>query len=409
MPNKKIQQLLDDPTGISFQKATKLRSLIKRPSDIDTVFNWIQQNTQTINHLFFYSWDLSTGDTDYYLHKIASVLPLLPNLRSLTLKYFHFFSNPNIQQNNRVNEFSNALLMCPSLGDLNLSQNGIDNNDLLHLLTSLPNLPVLISLDLGLNAIDDAVVPQLASWIKVSKLETLSLSSNYRLGYIGCLQILQSVNEASTLFDFGLASIPPRNFTPDEFQQYIAESKRYVEAKEQKIKLRLNPEQQYEVKSILAMYLDDLTDGVPNSLTIRALELALSTNEVTPNLLAKFIEINIWETIKQIRNILSHPYPQNRSTNYPYFQEPADHEMVVFKDEHGRPAFEKKGLLSLTAKDDEKSKITREGVCHFVKSQIQVEIDKLKLSAVRSIQLWYRALQTPNQQDEPSVTATHNM
>lgn len=104
---------------------------------------------------------------------------------------------------------------------------------------------------------------------------------------------------------------------------------------------------------------------------------------------------NIWDYISQVRDILSHPCPQNRSTNYPYFGKPADHTMVVYKDDNGKPAFEKKGLLSLTARNDSNTSITKEAVTNFIHKLINEEIAKQvnKLdSAARKIQFWYRHL-----------------
>ncbi len=101
---------------------------------------------------------------------------------------------------------------------------------------------------------------------------------------------------------------------------------------------------------------------------------------------------DVLDCVQQVREILSHPSPQNRSTNYPYFGEPRDPTIVVYKDLHGKPAFEKKGLLSLTALDNEDTSVTKEAVDNYIHQLVDTEIttqSKIIEKAAGKIQFWY--------------------
>lgn len=119
----------------------------------------------------------------------------------------------------------------------------------------------------------------------------------------------------------------------------------------------------------------------------QALEVlnCLLTREVTPDALLSMVSLNIEDEVKFIHDILMHPYPQNRTTSYPYFGEPRDTSMIVYKDDDEHPAFEKKGLLSLTAQNDIKTAITKKAVCGYISFLVGKEIQKRSIHASVSV------------------------
>lgn len=95
--------------------------------------------------------------------------------------------------------------------------------------------------------------------------------------------------------------------------------------------------------------------------------------------------------IEEVRKLFSHPSPQNRSVNYPYFGEPADSDWVVFKNDRGKPAFERKGLLDLSAWNDETAPpVTKAAVLNYIVRLIEDKINAIELQAAQKIQQTYR-------------------
>jgi hypothetical protein len=85
---------------------------------------------------------------------------------------------------------------------------------------------------------------------------------------------------------------------------------------------------------------------------IRALNIILQ-QAVSAGDIQFLNSVKIWPIIKDIRKIIDHPAPQNRSEDNPYLGRHSNPNMVVFKNSQGNYAFEERGLLGLSARNDD--------------------------------------------------------
>ncbi len=92
---------------------------------------------------------------------------------------------------------------------------------------------------------------------------------------------------------------------------------------------------------------------IDSLLDIKDRILALSAI-ISPDIESKsyLVGLGAWDSIQQIRDILAHECPQNRSTSDPYLGNPNPDTHVVFRDADGNPSTEMIGLLGLTARQD---------------------------------------------------------
>ena len=128
----------------------------------------------------------------------------------------------------------------------------------------------------------------------------------------------------------------------------------------------INETQKNIIESTLNLMLFDYLEDIDPSTAIQVLN-AVTASNLSETLSQSLISLNLYESVKQVRDILAHPCPQNRTESYPYFGAPEDSNRVVYKDQHEMPAFETRGLLSLTARnDDTATPITREATIEKV-------------------------------------------
>ncbi len=137
----------------------------------------------------------------------------------------------------------------------------------------------------------------------------------------------------------------------------------------------INELQKRIIDGTLAFPIQSICELEPNQ-AIDVLRCLL-TREVSPEALLLIVSLNIEDEVKFFHDVMLHPCPQNRSTSYPYFGQPNDPSMIVYKNQDGRPAFEKRGLLSLTANNDESTSVTKEATCNYIVSVVEAEINKL--------------------------------
>ena len=136
----------------------------------------------------------------------------------------------------------------------------------------------------------------------------------------------------------------------------------------------INETQKNIIESTLNLMLFDYLEDIDPTTVVHVLN-AVTESNLSDAISQSLISLNLYESVKQIRDILSHPCPQNRTENYPYFGAPEDSNRVVYKDKNGRAAFETRGLLSLTARnDDTATPITREATIRVVLELISEKI-----------------------------------
>ena len=160
-----------------------------------------------------------------------------------------------------------------------------------------------------------------------------------------------------------------------ETQKYFKDLDSTIDsAEENSGKSSINELQQRVIEGILSFPFSSIDELSAD----QALEVlnGLLTREITPEALLSMVSLNIESEVKFIHDVLMHPYPQNRTTSYPYFGAPHDASMIVYKDDEGHPAFEKKGLLSLTAQNDTNTAITKKAVCDYISFLVGKEIQK---------------------------------
>lgn len=135
----------------------------------------------------------------------------------------------------------------------------------------------------------------------------------------------------------------------------------------------LNPTQKNILDGIMVFIFDPVSELSPPTFAINVLKAMISPEE--PSQDEQHDMRAVWPCIKQIRDVFNHPCPQNRSESYPYFHAPDDSNMVVYKNEEGKPAFEQRGLLSLTSRAQEGyDKINKQDVVDYITSLINKEI-----------------------------------
>ncbi|HEV2614576.1 MAG TPA: ankyrin repeat domain-containing protein [Gammaproteobacteria bacterium] len=162
-------------------------------------------------------------------------------------------------------------------------------------------------------------------------------------------------------------------------EKYFKESDVMISAADENRGMsQINELQKRIIEGTLAFPFESISELESNEAT--AVLRCLLTREISPDALLSIVSLGIDDEVKFIHDVMLHPCPQNRSTSYPYFGQPSDPSMVVYKDEHGRPAFERRGLLSLTAKNDENTVITRDATCSYIVSLVEAEIKKLSNS-----------------------------
>ena len=127
------------------------------------------------------------------------------------------------------------------------------------------------------------------------------------------------------------------------YARHIETAKKYNAVQVQQFFRSINETQKNVIDGTLRFILDTITELNPLN-AIRALKAIIAPvlSETESEWLAGQ---DILDCVQQVRDILLHPYPQNRSTNYPYFGEPEDPTIVVYKDLNGKPAFEKKRII----------------------------------------------------------------
>ena len=155
----------------------------------------------------------------------------------------------------------------------------------------------------------------------------------------------------------------------------------------------LNKTQQNILDATLQFLFENIEEEITPSFAIKAFETILDDTLEEAYSLAhrgQFHELysketafkaaGIFDSMKQIQDILKHPYPQNRSTGSPYVgQEPG---YAVYEPNGHGNGIEKEpiGLLSLTGRNDNTAEpVTRDDVVQYVITKINDEVHKLTL------------------------------
>lgn len=168
----------------------------------------------------------------------------------------------------------------------------------------------------------------------------------------------------------------------------------------------INPTQKTIVIGTLNFIFDSLAKFSPK-IVLRCLN-ALTLTTISNIEKEDFERLEVWDEIEQIRTILSHPCPQNRGVSYPYFDKPADEQMIVYKDAQGKPAFEQAGLLGLTVHNDKETFITKQGLVRFIYDLIDEQtLKQYQKIAANKIQFWYKSTRIKNSIQEPSKMPEH--
>jgi tetratricopeptide (TPR) repeat protein len=128
--------------------------------------------------------------------------------------------------------------------------------------------------------------------------------------------------------------------------------------------MSLNTLQKQVIQATLDYMFHAIIEGKPIEQVILCLQ-AIFKEEIYQANKDKFAQLDMLESLDQIRGILVHPCPQNRSTGCPYVgQEPG---MVVYRDASHNICREPKGLLSLTALNDTShSVVTKQDVVEYL-------------------------------------------
>lgn len=85
----------------------------------------------------------------------------------------------------------------------------------------------------------------------------------------------------------------------------------------------LNGVQKKVIEAILQCYLEDIHDAerkpvLKSDQIIAVLEAMDNKKPLIPEEIAEFKRQDVWESIETVREILNHPYPENRAESYPY-------------------------------------------------------------------------------------------
>jgi hypothetical protein len=163
----------------------------------------------------------------------------------------------------------------------------------------------------------------------------------------------------------------------------------------EKAKKPINATQKNIIEGTFRQMFDSIAELKPSD-AIKALK-AIISKDFFDKVEEQLEKQGILECVQQAREILTHPHPQNRSTSNPYLGKPWDSTLVVYKDNNGKPAFEKQGLLSLTARNDNETSVTREAVVDYIHELVNEEINRYQLNAAQRIQFWYRHTRNENQ------------
>lgn len=139
--------------------------------------------------------------------------------------------------------------------------------------------------------------------------------------------------------------------------------------------LCLNGTQKNIIEGTLSFYFDTIDELKPKT-AIKALYAMLQPDMDEKDIIL-FKEKEVFDIINTVREILSHPYPQNRSENGVYIEDLYDTDIIAYKDNDAKLAFEFKGLLSLTARDSETTlHVTTNAVVTYINSLIRNAIIK---------------------------------
>lgn len=144
--------------------------------------------------------------------------------------------------------------------------------------------------------------------------------------------------------------------------------------------IALNGTQKNIIEGTLNFYIEDVVgfESIDIEIAKSGLQAMLSTT-ISEEQRKRFVAADIWESISAVRTIISHPCPQNRTENYPYFGTPQDPNIIVYKNEAGKAAFEPKGLLGLTSRNDKTAPaVTKEAVVKYITQLVEPEIKKME-------------------------------
>lgn len=184
----------------------------------------------------------------------------------------------------------------------------------------------------------------------------------------------------------------------------------------------LNAVQKSIVEATLNYIFDDISSSMPASQVIRLLSSfnSSSTRPLTYFTTKKWlIELDVWDSVKQLRNLFLHPAPQNRYVGddnafrhkYLKGRDPITPEEMTacqtgvhlktvyyFKSGFGSEVLtEPQGMLGLSARNDNTAPpATRMAVKHVINSLIEREILKHKNQAASKIQFWYKRTRDEN-------------
>jgi hypothetical protein len=146
-----------------------------------------------------------------------------------------------------------------------------------------------------------------------------------------------------------------------------------------RIKPTINGAQKNIIQGVFKFYLDDIAE-LGNNLTIQVLrDLFLGSH--SQEKISNYKRVGILDTINEIRSYTTHPCPQNRSTScYDQADFIHPHGHVAYKNSEGRVMYEQKGLLSLTARNDDTAiPITKKATIEYIQNLVTAALEKHRL------------------------------
>ncbi|MES2356148.1 MAG: hypothetical protein V4568_17440, partial [Pseudomonadota bacterium] len=150
--------------------------------------------------------------------------------------------------------------------------------------------------------------------------------------------------------------------------------------------MALNETQKNILEGTLNYLLGDVSEFNNKSHAYKVLELMSSPNSMSLSEKNKLQQWDVLGEVEQIREILAHPNPQNRSVSYPYIgQEPGMALSYPYGAEHIEANLQREplGLLGLTASNDDTAlPVTKADVTEYIIKEINNRIENLRSQGV---------------------------
>lgn len=161
--------------------------------------------------------------------------------------------------------------------------------------------------------------------------------------------------------------------------------------------LTLNDTQKNIIESRFRRALNKITHLSPSNAS-NALECITMTNKIFALNYIFLMRLKVSEEIMDIRRILNHDCPQNRTNSDLHYDVSKWQYIVVYKNTLDKPAFEEKGLLNLTIYNGNSTSVTKESVHEHLHLLIDEAIKQQSLRISAQSNCWATLFKpfTPN-------------